>query len=1201
MQKHFLHISDIHCGYDNFMVSNLRDTLAKEIHHFVNNNGQKIDYLFITGDLKFGKNNPINYPESTVDFINELQKTFNISKHNTFIVPGNHDITRGIVRTAAIEKIKDTYSSNVGIIDQECIDILSQTMCEFKNIYSNLCGREYKDNVFFEDLGCLNVIHLNTALICGNDNEDGSLIIGMSMLKTALSKMDTNKPAIVLGHHSFDCLSQSEQIELERFLKRKNAILYLCGHKHVTLCSNISTAVKNKDLWQFLCGTNMDQDPTLRSTDMDVFVGMLDVNKQLGYIDAYKWSAKSNHWIPDSDFSYSENQTTNGRIYYPSRQDNLNLDATNRYLHYLQLSCSDIKLDGLPVDGYIGSKKIPINSLYVPIKFKRKLTIEEELEAKFDELFGQIDDEINSEVKSIKYEYPIQKECFNSVILAGPGCGKSTFVKKIINYYSGAERNYNPDNFPKLDLLPVWIKCRSLNTREDFSIIGIIKDLPFSAEFPIDNEDLIRAFWDVINEKLLNGKIILLIDGLDEISDTNKRNLFINQIDIFSKQYTNNRVIITSRIAGYDDYNNSGLNDFYKFQIQEFDNDDIKLLCLKWHASVINSLEETKNYAEDLADTIIKHDRIRSLAENPLLLTTLLLVQKRVGRLPTKRIALYEESVKVLLETWNQEGHEPMDMTITLCQLAYIAFSMTLKGIQQINKEELISLLYQAKDDLSRILKYNPETPEQFIKRTEQRSSIITKVGYEEDRNGVLTEIYEFQHLTFQEYLASFAIVNKYYPNAKRSDTIVNILTEKNSMNALKSNSKKDEIILLTAALSGWDAEDIVIALIDEIKKSKNNKERINDLSRLAILLLLDEPQLEIDIISDLLTTSLFNPTSQLLYYYISLFSTKYRQIVKNIFQNNFNTYLNTDTFLAISLLPYLSLKTHNYNKLAAKIKEVFYSNKAQYNKYTTLMLKNLSNLSVSDDILSSLFLVSVKSVTREKAKLFMDLLNSSFCSIFEKIAEEEFAKWIIGTNEITYAIYILIYIKEWSESEVLSFFKKHKFGSVRDKILSLYCLDVYCWLNNIQTNDIKYKEYLKFVWECIDSDNLPVCHAAVNALSFFVSSDLSLGEAKKVINVLNKILQTRKLGSNSLYLYSYMPLSKALKRSVSFIPQYKNFLISALSDNSSSTIVKNAILSAMLLQEFSLSEIRNYIEQFEFDESSKRQLEQGITSVFFD
>lgn len=45
MQKYFLHISDIHCGYDNFMVSNLRDTLAKEIHHFVNNNGQKIDYL----------------------------------------------------------------------------------------------------------------------------------------------------------------------------------------------------------------------------------------------------------------------------------------------------------------------------------------------------------------------------------------------------------------------------------------------------------------------------------------------------------------------------------------------------------------------------------------------------------------------------------------------------------------------------------------------------------------------------------------------------------------------------------------------------------------------------------------------------------------------------------------------------------------------------------------------------------------------------------------------------------------------------------------------------------------------------------------------------------------------------------------------------------------------------------------------------
>lgn len=106
-------------------------------------------------------------------------------------------------------------------------------------------------NHFYLDLGAINIIHLNTALICGEDNEDGSLIIGMSILKNALIDMDIRKPAIVLAHHSIDCLITPEQHELERFLKSKNAVLYLCGHKHVAMCSNISVAEKTSHFSNF--------------------------------------------------------------------------------------------------------------------------------------------------------------------------------------------------------------------------------------------------------------------------------------------------------------------------------------------------------------------------------------------------------------------------------------------------------------------------------------------------------------------------------------------------------------------------------------------------------------------------------------------------------------------------------------------------------------------------------------------------------------------------------------------------------------------------------------------------------------------------------------------------------------------------------------------------------------------------------------
>lgn len=302
----------------------------------------------------------------------------------------------------------------------------------------------------------------------------------------------------------------------------------------------------------------------------------------------------------------------------------------------------------------------------------------------------------------------------------------------------------------------------------------------------------------------------------------------------------------------------------------------------------MNSLKETISYANSLADIIISHSRIKALATNPLLLTTLLLVQRRIGRLPTKRIALYEESIKVLLETWNQEGHAPMDVSIALCKLAYIAFTMTVKGIQQISKDELITILYKARDDLKRRLSFDTETPEQFIKRTEQRSSLIVKAGYTEDNNGILQEIYEFQHLTFQEYLTSVAIVDKYYPNAKRTDNIVDVLSDTNEINAFDYASKKQEIVLLTAALSGWNAEDIALSLVDKMKESMDNEneEEFNELSRLSIMLVVDDLELEVETIKELLSISLLKPSKYVIESIDKLVTTKYSSIVNDLLKN---------------------------------------------------------------------------------------------------------------------------------------------------------------------------------------------------------------------------------------------------------------------------------------------------------------------------
>lgn len=1311
MKIHFLHISDIHCGYDNYTVGNMRESMPDNISRFVNSKGQKIDYIFITGDLKYGKFNPDEYPPATLEFINNLQKSLCVEPCNTFIVPGNHDITRNFIRTSAINEIKKSYSSSQGKVSDEYIGALSQTIHEFQKVYCRICGRSYNANHFYLDLGSINIIHLNTALICGEDKEDGSLIIGMSILKNALEGMDIRKPAIVLAHHSFDCLTTPEQFELERFLKSKNAVLYLCGHKHVAMCSNVSVAVKNKPLWQFLCGTNMDQDPNypnLDSTDMDVFVGMLDTENCSGYFDAYKWSIRNSHWMPDSDFSYSESKTTDGRIYYPSKTACLSSDAIERYTQYLKYSCSDIRLDGLPVDGYIGSKKFPLDELYIPIRFKKRfLSMQEELEAKFDELFGPLDDDIKDTKKTSRFDSPFQEQVFNSIILAGPGNGKTTFLKKVINFYSNSELTDSEDGFLKIRLFPIWIKCRTLNARNDFSIMSIIKELPSSAEFP-PGMDLEQVFYDTVCAKLIDGEVIILVDGLDEITDSQKRSLFIEQIDIFSKQYANNRIIITSRIAGYEDYNKSGLSDFEVFQIQPFDDEDIRALCIKWHKAVVNSLEETIAYANSLADTIISHNRIKALATNPLLLTTLLLVQRRIGRLPTKRIALYEESIKVLLETWNQEGHAPMDISVALCKLAYIAFTMTVKGVQQISKDELITILYRARDDLKRRLSFDVETPEQFIKRTEQRSSLIVKVGYTEDNNGILQEIYEFQHLTFQEYLTSVAIVDKYYPNAKRTDNLVDVLSDAHGINAFDFASKKGEIVLLTAALSGWNAEDIALFLVDKMKVSTDNadEEEFSELSRLSIMLVLDEPELEMETIKELLNKSLLKPSKNVIESIDKLASTKYRSIVNDLLKNiclnwitdnpslaslllrsldvnetisqeiinqmqkSFTSNAEQYSQLSKSILMYLyehpsvninivhnlietSLLTIDENKadiiiqlletkyagfiieiinknrvkwiidenlssalllklvqpdksfikkISQEMQDAYVKSRVKYNELSMRFLSICNVLDLSSDILIELFKVSIMSITRKKAELIIKLLHGQYSQIIKNLAEDEFINWINGTNSITSAVYILNLIEGFRKEDAIDYFTAHVDGDERSIVEALQVVDVFYWYKEMSNELPQVQCYWEFIWDCIEDTRIAVSLSALLSLSYlFISVDkqLSLTESKKIMNALCKVIKNRKLPRNLLYLYSHMPISKEVQISIDIPDFNKQTIFDILSYDFPQKMREGALISAILHKCIDLSGAEKFIKQIEFDESQKERINKFINLCY--
>jgi predicted NACHT family NTPase len=79
---------------------------------------------------------------------------------------------------------------------------------------------------------------------------------------------------------------------------------------------------------------------------------------------------------------------------------------------------------------------------------------------------------------------------------------------------------------------------------------------------------------------------------------------------------------------------------------------------------------------------------------NPMLLTTMALVKRKVGKLPSRRAELYWVAVQVLLN-WRPEVDEPLDSHEAIPQLEYIAYAMADRGVQQLRKDEVLDFINQ--------------------------------------------------------------------------------------------------------------------------------------------------------------------------------------------------------------------------------------------------------------------------------------------------------------------------------------------------------------------------------------------------------------------------------------------------------------------------------------------------------------------------
>src|SRR5205807_76766 len=185
-------------------------------------------------------------------------------------------------------------------------------------------------------------------------------------------------------------------------------------------------------------------------------------------------------------------------------------------------------------------------------------------------------------------------------VLGLPGGGKSTLLKRLaIAYAFPDRRNLIHDELPDRNWLPLFIRCRQLESQVRSPITEILGDVRKRAEIGIE---LAEAFSELVGRALHSGAALLLIDGLDEISDEGDRLAFVQQLRTFLAIYPAVAVVMTCRDAGFRNIAGAVSGHCVQRRLADFNNADIRRLTVAWHKEVVGNREEVIAEAVKLAE-----------------------------------------------------------------------------------------------------------------------------------------------------------------------------------------------------------------------------------------------------------------------------------------------------------------------------------------------------------------------------------------------------------------------------------------------------------------------------------------------------------------------------------------------------------------------------------------------------------------------
>ncbi len=365
------------------------------------------------------------------------------------------------------------------------------------------------------------------------------------------------------------------------------------------------------------------------------------------------------------------------------------------------------------------------------------------------------------------------------MVLGNPGSGKSTLAR----YLLLSLLNPSHDATGQLPAwlgrfkghLPLLIELRHyreyVGGNQSVGLLEYFHHLLFKAQG--SHLNLLK-----FKEQLKVCPSLIIFDGLNEIAPC-KREEVTQEIIRFAKKYSLARIVVTSRIVGYQGYAFQSAN-FQEYTLQDLQPEQIKTFAQGWFNLIFaNQPDEVAFHYQRIAKALQHSPTVCQLAGNPLLLTMMVSIAKH-QELPRERVKLYEHASKVLCHHWEIEHSQETlsDLMLEddkLALLRHIAWRM--QAIQQELKANTIKL-----DDLQgEIEDYLqtrcPDLPS--VKVTNIAHGMIEQLSehklifcqYDE-------QSYQFVHQILLEYFCATEIVDRLRPSAKEKLTFEKLKTE---------------------------------------------------------------------------------------------------------------------------------------------------------------------------------------------------------------------------------------------------------------------------------------------------------------------------------------------------------------------------------------------------------------------------------------